>query len=96
MNLRYLNGGQIDLFQLFYVFLGKLNRIKKIRILIFYFRTTPSSSTIYKTLLSISGQISELYNIPMTSYPTVNQLRDQLESNLLSQIPDNEYLLIIT
>ena len=31
----------------------------------------------------------------MISYPTVNQLRDQLESNLLSQIPDNEYLLIL-
>ena len=60
-----------------------------------YFRTTPSSSTIYKTLLSISEQISEIYNIPITSYPTVNQLRDQLASNLLSQIPDNEYLLIL-
>ncbi len=59
------------------------------------YRTTPASSTIYKTLLSISGQISELYNIPMTAYPTANQLRDQLELNLLSQIPDNEYLLIL-
>jgi len=31
----------------------------------------------------------------MTAYPAVNQLRDQLESKLLSQIPDNEYLLIL-
>ena len=59
------------------------------------FRTTPPSSTIYKTLLSISEQISEIYNIPINSYPTVNQLRDQLELNLLSQIPDNEYLVIL-
>jgi hypothetical protein len=31
----------------------------------------------------------------MTAYPAVNQLRDQLEFKLLSQIPDNEYLLIL-
>jgi hypothetical protein len=31
----------------------------------------------------------------MISYPTVNQVRDQLELNLLLQIPDNEYLLIL-
>lgn len=59
------------------------------------FRTTPISSTIYKTLLSVSTQISELYHIPMSIYPTVNQLRDQLETSLLPQIPDNEYLLIL-
>ncbi len=74
--------------------MGKWNKIKREKIFDYY-RTTPSSSTIYKTLLSISGQISELYNLPMTLYPTVNQLRDQLELNLLSQIPDNEYLLIL-
>ncbi len=96
MNSRYLNGGQIDLFQLFYVFSGKFYSIKKERkSKIFNYRTTPPSSTIYKTLLSISEQICELYNIPMTSYPTANQLRDQLQFNLLSQIPDNEYLLIL-
>ena len=31
----------------------------------------------------------------MTAYSTVNQLRDQLELNILSQIPDNEYLVIL-
>ena len=31
----------------------------------------------------------------MTAYPTVNQLRDQLELNIFPQIPDNEYLLIL-
>ena len=31
----------------------------------------------------------------MVSYLTVSQLRDQLELNLLRQIPDNEYLLIL-
>ena len=31
----------------------------------------------------------------MTTYPTVGQLQDQLESRLLSQIPDDEYLLIL-
>ncbi len=94
-NFRYSNGGRIDLFPLFYVFSGSLNTIKKRLTIWNICRTTPPSSTIYKTLLSISEQISELYNIPMTSYPTVNQLRDQLEFNLLSQIPDNEYLLLL-
>ncbi|CAF4750594.1 unnamed protein product [Rotaria sp. Silwood1] len=68
---------------------------RSVSVILRFLGTTPVSSTIYKTLLSISGQISELYNIPMTAYPTVNQLRDQLELNLLSQIRDNEYLLIL-
>lgn len=58
-------------------------------------RTTPPSSTIYKTLLSISTQISEIYRIPINAYPTVNQLRDQLIVNILPQIPDNEYLVLL-
>ena len=58
-------------------------------------RTTPPSSTIYKTLYSISAQIAEIYHLPITAYPTVQQLRDQLELNLLSQIPDNECLLLL-
>ncbi|CAF2516523.1 unnamed protein product [Rotaria sp. Silwood2] len=68
---------------------------RSVSVILRFLGTTPVSSTIYKTLLSISGQISELYNIPMIAYPTVNQLRDQLDLNLLSQIPDNEYLLIL-
>ncbi|CAF4584684.1 unnamed protein product, partial [Rotaria magnacalcarata] len=31
----------------------------------------------------------------MTAYPTVSQVRDQLELTLFPQIPDNEYLLIL-
>ncbi|CAF3724767.1 unnamed protein product [Rotaria socialis] len=68
---------------------------RSVSVILRFLGTTPVSSTIYKTLLSISEQISELYNIPMTAYPTVSQVRDQLELTLFPQIPDNEYLLIL-
>ncbi|CAF4090255.1 unnamed protein product [Adineta steineri] len=68
---------------------------RSVSVILRFLGTTPTSSTIYKTLLSISEQISELYHIPMNSYPTVNQLRDQLETCLLSEIPANEYLVIL-
>ena len=58
-------------------------------------RTTPSSSTIYKTLLSISQHICQLYNLSMQNYTDPHQLRHQLETSLLMQIPNNEYLVII-
>ncbi|UJR16165.1 hypothetical protein I4U23_003075 [Adineta vaga] len=68
---------------------------RSVSVILRFLGTTPTSSTIYKTLLSISRQICEIYNMSMNAYPTVNQLRDQLEINLLSQIPDNEYLVIL-
>ncbi|CAF0992020.1 unnamed protein product [Adineta ricciae] len=68
---------------------------RSVSVVLRFLGTTPTSSTIYKTLLSISRQICEIYSISMTAYPTVNQLRDQLELNIFPQIPDNEYLLIL-
>ncbi|UJR34569.1 hypothetical protein I4U23_027345 [Adineta vaga] len=57
--------------------------------------TTPSSSTTYKILLSISEQICRLYNISMENYSNVSQLRYQLERDLFEKIPSNEYLVIL-
>ncbi|CAF0861282.1 unnamed protein product [Rotaria sordida] len=68
---------------------------RSVSVILRFLGTTPSSSTIYKTLHSISEQISEIYNIPMISYSDINQLCDQLELNLLLQIPNNEYLVIL-
>ncbi|CAF3462570.1 unnamed protein product [Rotaria sp. Silwood2] len=66
-----------------FVFLFKLNS------------TTPASSTVYKTMLSISQHICKLYNLSMEIYPDVLQLRYQLETNLLMRIPASEYLVIL-
>ncbi|CAF4804365.1 unnamed protein product, partial [Rotaria sp. Silwood2] len=57
--------------------------------------TTPASSTVYKTMLSISQHICKLYNLSMEIYPDVLQLRYQLETNLLMRIPASEYLVIL-
>ncbi|CAF4770452.1 unnamed protein product, partial [Rotaria sp. Silwood2] len=57
--------------------------------------TTCPSSTIRKTLLSISQQICKLYNLSMDICPDILQLRHQLETTLFLKIPENEYLIIL-
>ncbi|UJR24207.1 hypothetical protein I4U23_027173 [Adineta vaga] len=68
---------------------------RSVSVILRFLGTTPSSSTIYKTLLSISEQICKLYNLSMEIYPDVLQLRHQLETNLFLKIPKNEYLIIL-
>ena len=59
------------------------------------FRTTPTSSSIFKALTSISLQLSQIYNIPIESCTTMEQVCDQLVLIIFPQIPKNEYLLIL-
>ncbi|CAF3962519.1 unnamed protein product [Rotaria sordida] len=78
-----------------------LNRVLKwwsdrsFSVILRFLGTTRSSSTIRKTLLSISQQICKLYNLSMDICPDILQLRHQLETNLFSKIPENEYLIIL-
>ncbi|CAF1120923.1 unnamed protein product [Rotaria magnacalcarata] len=68
---------------------------RSVSVILRFLGTTPSSSTVYKTLLSISHHICKLYNLSMQSYPDVQQLRHQLANDLLIRIPDDEYLIIL-
>ncbi|CAF2768681.1 unnamed protein product [Rotaria sp. Silwood2] len=81
-------------------FLGYVQNLFFMIVLMFVFifkfnSTTPTSSTVYKTMLSISQHICKLYNLSMEIYPDVLQLRYQLETNLLMCIPASEYLVIV-
>lgn len=58
-------------------------------------RTTPTSSTGYKMMLSLSQHICKLYNLPMIIYTDILQLRHQLETIILPNIPENESLIIL-
>ncbi|CAF4737356.1 unnamed protein product, partial [Rotaria sp. Silwood1] len=68
---------------------------RSVSVILRFLGTTPQSSTMYKTLLSISQQICQLYNLSMDTYSDILQLRYQLETNLFLKIPENEYLLIV-
>ncbi|CAF3372692.1 unnamed protein product [Rotaria sp. Silwood1] len=68
---------------------------RSVSVILRFLGTTPPSSTIYKTMLSISKHICALYHLPMEIYPDVIKLRYQLETSLFMQIPDNEYLIIL-
>ncbi|CAF4641417.1 unnamed protein product [Rotaria sp. Silwood2] len=68
---------------------------RSVSVILRFLGTTPTSSTVYKTIRSISQHICKLYNLSMQIYPDVLQLRYQLESNLLMYIPNDEYLIIL-
>ncbi|CAF4640102.1 unnamed protein product [Rotaria socialis] len=68
---------------------------RSVSVILRFLGTTPSSSTVYKTILSISHHICKLYNLSMQIYPDVQQLRHQLANDLLIRIPDDEYLIIL-
>ncbi|CAF3919171.1 unnamed protein product, partial [Adineta steineri] len=68
---------------------------RSVSVILRFLGTTPSSSTVYKTILSISEHICKLYNLSMQIYPDVQQLRHQFQSDLLTRIPSGEYLIIL-
>ncbi|UJR18077.1 hypothetical protein I4U23_004977 [Adineta vaga] len=68
---------------------------RSVSVILRFLGTTRTSSTIYKTFLSISEHICQLYHLTMQHYPDISQLRHQLETVLLPNIPSNEYLLIL-
>ncbi|CAF1355188.1 unnamed protein product [Rotaria magnacalcarata] len=68
---------------------------RSVSVILRFLGTTPTSSTVYKTMLSISQHICKLYNIQMDVYPDTVRLRYQLAMKILPCIPSDEYLIII-
>ncbi|CAF1234877.1 unnamed protein product [Adineta steineri] len=68
---------------------------RSISIILRFLGTTSSSSTMSKSLLSISEQICRLYNISMENHSNASQLRYQLEKDIFPKIPPNEYIVVL-
>ncbi|CAF4093250.1 unnamed protein product, partial [Adineta steineri] len=68
---------------------------RSVSIILRFLGTTSSSSTMSKSLLSISEQICRLYNISMENHSNASQLRYQLEKDIFPKIPPHEYVVIL-